>query len=305
MAVPSFQDMMLPLLIELQDGQEHAIDELAEALAVRLKLTPEDRKETIPSGNQQKFENRVGWAKTYLKKAQLIETVGRGRFTITDSGREVLKSGVQRVDMKYLERFPAYQEFRKRQPAKNGKGDTAAEPESQETPLESLDESFQAIRRVLAQEILDRVRGGAPHFFERLVVDLLVRMGYGGSRPEAGRRVGQSGDGGIDGVIDEDRLGLDVVCIQAKRWTTQTVGRPDIQAFVGSLEGRRARKGVFITTSTFSKDAREYVKAIDKRVVLIDGERLAELMIDHDVGVTGVTQYVVKKVDQDYFAGEI
>jgi len=302
MSVPGFQDFLLPFLLELEDAKEHQLDQVADAVAARLKLSDEDRKETIPSGNQRKFENRVGWARTYLKKSGLIESVGRGRFKITTTGSGVLANKPTKIDMKFLEQFPGYQEFRKTSYGGNGKKVESALL-STETPLESLDQAYQAIRKELAEELLERVKKCTPLFFEQLVVDLLVAMGYGGSRIDAGKRVGQKGDGGIDGIIDEDKLGLDVVCIQAKKWTNGTVGRPDIQAFAGSLEERKAKKGVFITTTDFSKEAYDFVKNIEKRIVLINGERLTELMIDHGVGVSEVTRYLVKKADLDYFAG--
>jgi restriction system protein len=251
---------------------------------------------------QSRFQNRVGWAKTYMKKAALLEDVGHRRFRITERGREVLAGNPPGISIEFLGRFPEFLEFKTRRQVPDAK----AEPEvltHTETPDEAIDAVFQDLRRKLAEDLLDRVKSCSPRFFEGLVVDLLLAMGYGGSRKDAGQAVGQTADGGIDGIIKEDRLGLDVVYIQAKRWEA-TVGRPVVQAFAGSLEGQRARKGVLITTSEFSRDAIEYVSRIEKKIVLIDGATLAQLMIDHGVGVSEVTNYVVKRVDLDYFSEE-
>ncbi|WP_228558484.1 restriction endonuclease [Myxococcus sp. AB056] len=295
---------MLPVLRLAQDGKDHTLREAVEAIAVEFKATEEERNELLPSGRQRRLHNRVGWAKTYLQKAGLVEANGRGRFRITSRGQEVLQRRPSRIDMKFLEQFPEYNAFAalRHDPAE-------AEPSAPEllsateTPEELLEESYQELRRRLADELLDRIKACDPKFFEKLVVDLLVTMGYGGSRKDAGLAVGQSGDEGIDGIIKEDRLGLDVVYIQAKRWSN-TVGRPVVQAFAGSLEGQRARKGVLITTSDFSREARDYVKQIEKKIVLINGVELAKLMIDHGVGVTEVATYTVKKLDLDYFGDE-
>ncbi len=304
MPIPDFQSAMLPVLRLAQDGKDHTLREAVEAIAVEFKATEEERNELLPSGRQRRLHNRVGWAKTYLQKAGLVEANGRGRFRITSRGQEVLQRRPSRIDMKFLEQFPEYNAFAalRHDPAE-------AEPSAPEllsateTPEELLEESYQELRRRLADELLDRIKACDPKFFEKLVVDLLVTMGYGGSRKDAGLAVGQSGDEGIDGIIKEDRLGLDVVYIQAKRWSN-TVGRPVVQAFAGSLEGQRARKGVLITTSDFSREARDYVKQIEKKIVLINGVELAKLMIDHGVGVTEVATYTVKKLDLDYFGDE-
>jgi len=243
----------------------------------------------------------MGWASTYLRKAGLLETTRHGRFRITQRGREVLKDPPRDLDVAYLRRFPELIEFL-------NKGDADTEPQSvstdsesfEVTPEETLEESYRILRKRLADELLDTIKAASPVFFEKLVVDLLVAMGYGGSRSDAGRAIGGSGDGGVDGIIKEDRLGLDVIYLQAKRWES-SVSRPTVQAFAGSLEGHRARKGVMITTSQFTKEAREYVGKIEKKIVLIDGELLTQLMIDHSVGVADVSSYVVKRLDQDYF----
>jgi len=326
MTVPDYQACMLPLLLAARDGQEYSNAGMVETLAREFGLTEEERSELLPSGRQQKFDNRVGWARTYMQKAGLLETTGRARFRITARGLAFLKEYPQAINSKVLQRFPEFVEFQRRA-TKQDEGtaivsvagaisvlavSAAAIAVPQEdvdilglgqTPEETLDASYQTLRRNLSQELLDRVKRNTARFFERLVIDLLVAMGYGGSRKDAGQAIGMSGDEGIDGIIKEDRLGLDVVYIQAKRWEG-TVGRPVVQAFAGSLEGQRARKGVLITTSQFSKEALDYVRVIEKRIVLVDGEQLAQLMIDFGIGVTEIATYTVKKVDSDFFSEE-
>jgi restriction system protein len=253
------------------------------------------------------MRNRVGWARTYMSKAALLEPTRRGHCRITDRGKAVLAERPSRIDVAFLERFPEFLEFR----ALRRERPTVDAPEPrppdrsamEETPEEALEEAYQRLRGDLEAEILLKVKSCSPSFFERLVVELLVRMGYGGTLKDAGEAVGGSGDGGIDGIIKEDRLGLDVIYVQAKRWEA-TVGRPDIQRFAGALQGHRARKGVFITTSGFSREATDFVKAIDPKLVLIDGSTLARLMIDHGVGVSTVRTFEVRKIDSDYFEEE-
>ena len=306
MAIPDFQSVMLPLLELIGDEQEHSVGQTVEELASHFGLTDAERTELLPSGKQERFHNRVAWARSYLKMASLLDNTGRGRFRITARGRDVLHSHPERIDIKYLMRFPEFAELRLTARQNSRHQEESAEEsvdEPTQTPEELLETSYQNLRRQLSQELLQRVKAVSPRFFERLVVDLLVSMGYGGSRRDAGQAVGQSGDGGIDGIIKEDKLGLDAVYIQAKRWDS-TVGRPVVQAFAGSLEGQRARKGVLITTSQFSQDAKDYVNRIEKKIVLIDGEQLAQLMIDHGVGVAEVVNYTVKRVDADYFDQE-
>lgn len=301
MTVPGFHAFLLPLLKLAEDGQEHSHGEAVESLGNAMSLTDTERAELLPSGTQTRVANRTAWARTYLKQARLITSTGRGRFRITQLGIDLLNAAPSGLSMKDLEKYPGYVEFRSRRGTRSGLEQVAAtETAADSTPEESLESSYQTLRASLAAELLDRVRGSSPSFFERLVVDLLVAMGYGGSRQEAGRAVGQSGDEGVDGVINEDKLGLDVVYIQAKRWQA-TVGRPVVQAFAGSLQGFRARKGVLITTSTFSAEARDFVSKIETRIVLVDGDELAEHMIDNGIGVSLVTQYALKRVDEDYF----
>jgi restriction system protein len=300
MSIPDYQSCMLPLLRFLVDGKEHTLRDAEESLAEKFKLTPTERAELLPSGQQGIFKNRVGWARTYLKKALLVESPKRGVFKITSRGIQALKTNPSKIDKKYLEQWPefiAFQEVSK----SNGEAEVTVQltPETT-TPEEAIEMAHQGLRDQLAQELLTRILNCSPAFFEQLVVELLVKMGYGGSRKDAGERIGQTGDGGIDGIIKEDRLGLDTIFLQAKRWQG-SVGRPEIQKFVGALQGQRARKGVFITTSTYTKDATDYVSHIETKVVLIDGKHLANLMIDFDVGVAPAATYIVKRVDSDYF----
>ena len=300
MAIPDYQTCMLPFLQFLEDDAEHTIGETEDALAIHFKVAATEQAELLPSGQQRIFRNRIGWARTYLKKAALIESPKRGTFKLTERGRNVLRSKPNRVDAKFLEQFPEFIEFRDiSKPAGDATLVIDTTP-TQATPEELIEKAYQGLRGQLAQELLNRILTCSPTFFEQLVVELLVKMGYGGSRRDAGERVGQSGDGGIDGIIKEDRLGLDTIFLQAKRWQG-SVGRPEIQKFVGALQGQRARKGVFITTSSYTSEATDYVSRIDIKVVLIDGARLAELMMDFDVGVTNAATYVVKRIDSDYF----
>jgi restriction system protein len=283
----------------------HRVRELIPVLEDHFGLTEEERNELLASGTQKRFENRIGWARTHLKKAGLLINSQSGVYQLTERGKEVLDSKPSKIDLHFLDRFEEHVEFRKRRASPQGNGQPeleSIEPTSQ-TPKEILEKAYQTLRSSLAQELLEQIRQASPSFFERLVVELLLKMGYGGSRQDAGQAIGRSGDGGVDGIIKEDKLGLDVIYIQAKRWQN-TVGRPDVQAFAGSLEGHRARKGVFITTSQFSAEARDYVSRIEKKIVLLDGQQLSELMIDHDLGVTTEDSYIVRRVDLDYFGEE-
>lgn len=303
MGIPEFQSFLLPVLQFAGDGNVHTVRESVEQAARHFHLTDEDMRELLPSGTQRRLDNRVNWACSYLKQAQLLESAGRGKFRITPRGADVLRQGLSRIDINFLEQFAEFSEFRTRSRPQVDPGKEVRHVDQEQTPEELLEASFQNLRQQLARELLERARQCSPQFFEQLVVELLVAMGYGGSRQDAGQAVGQARDGGVDGIIKEDKLGLDAVYIQAKRWES-TVGRPVVQEFAGSLEGHRARKGVLITTSTFSQDAKEYVTRIEKRIVLTDGEQLAQLMIEHDIGVTEVAHYSVKRVDQDYFGEE-
>lgn len=296
MTIPSFQEITLPLLKVASNGKVHVLSDVRKMLAAHFGLSPAEEEELLPSGRQGRFANRVAWAKVYMQRGGLLSSPDRGQFQITERGREVLANPPARVDIKFLERFPEFIEFR----AKTSRPETGvAETSDSQTPEEALDAAYQSIRAGLASELLGRVRSVSPRFFEQLVVKALLKMGYGGAGG-VGEAIGKSGDEGIDGIIAEDRLGLEMVYLQAKRWEG-TVGRPEIQKFVGALHGKRARKGVFITTGTFSAEAIDYVRNIDPKVALIDGAQLAQFMIDFNVGVTPDRTYEIKKLDSDYF----
>ena len=293
---------MLPLLRIAADGREHALAEAREKLAADFKLTDDDRDELLPSGRQSKFSNRVAWAKSYLQQAGLLGSPRRGHFKVTPRGSDVLKAPPGRIDIGFLEQYPEFVAFRTppKTEATEPPGEVAATQQESVPPDEALHAAHLKMNAGLASEVLAQVKAASSKFFEQLVLQLLLKMGYGNYREGAGESTGKPGDEGIDGVINEDRLGLDVLYLQAKRWDG-TVGRPEIQRFVGALHGKRAKKGVFITTGVFSADAAAYVDHIDPKVVLIDGRRLAELMIDFDVGVHTAATYNVKRIDSDYF----
>ena len=301
--IPDYQSLMLPLMKLVSDGQEHKYRDLIEKLAIEFQITDEERKELLASGNQAIFDNRVGWAKTYLKKAGLLDSPKRATFVITDLGRQTLAKKPDRIDAKYLRQFPAFLEF---QNASRNDNETEEEITTvainEQTPEESLDKAYQRIRKALASELLNKVVELSPAFFERLVVELLVKMGYGGSIKDAGKAMGKSGDEGIDGTIKEDKLGLDIIYIQAKRWKPgNVVGRPELQKFVGALAGQGAKKGIFITTSNFTKEALEYTPRNETKIVLIDGEQLAQVMIAYNLGCTPQQTHELKKIESDYF----
>lgn len=301
MPIPDFQTLMLPALKYASEHGEHTLRQATDFLAEQFGLSPKEKAQPLPSGRQPTFYNRVSWARGYLKQAGLLRATKHNHLVITERGREVLAGNPARIGIKFLEQFPEYREFRERARAGREERSEATESEEHLTPEESLESAYRRTREELAAELLDNIRRSSPSFFEQLVVELLASMGYGGSRADAARAVGRTGDEGIDGIIDEDRLGLDSIYIQAKRWSDNPVRRTDIQQFVGALQGKRARKGIYITTSRFTDDAKQYVTTIDPRVVLIDGNRLAELMIDHGVGVSTVASYELKKLDGDYF----
>lgn len=302
MAIPDFQSFFKPLLEIAADGKEHSMKEARELIAQKMTLSPEDLKELLPSGTQTKYDNRIAWAKSYFVQAKVLEAPRRAFFQITDRGRDLLKKNYERIDVKILNQYAEFVEFHtlKTIPTTDHNQQDAL---PLDTPEETLQKAYQNIRGDLAAEILEKIKGNSPQFFERLVVDIMVALGYGGSRADAGKSVGQSGDEGIDGIIKEDRLGLDVIYLQAKRWDG-TVGRPEIQKFVGALHGKRAKKGVFLTTGRFSEDAVRYVESIDPKVILIDGRNLTELMIDYGLGTSTTAKYEIKKVDTDYFTEE-
>lgn len=309
MAVPDYQSVMLPLLrFAAQKETEISTSEAVEALGKEMGLTEDDLKEMLPSGIQATFVNRVGWASTYMKKAGLLEATRRGFYQITDRGKDLLKKQPKTINVKLLKQYPEFLEFQQLKGTRSGdKSPESKGPSdiSTATPSEALEAAYENLRDELSDELLSRLKKISPAFFERIVVELLVKMGYGGSRVDAGKAIGRSGDGGIDGIIKEDKLGLDVVYIQAKRWDNNPVGRPDVMQFAGALQAQRANKGIFITTSRFTDDARSYVSQIGSKIVLIDGEQLTNLMIEHDVGVSTVSLYPVKRVDSDYFEESI
>lgn len=299
MSIPDYQAIMLPLLKIAGDGKEHSVRDAGDSIADFFCLSEEERKKLLPSGQQEVFRNRVGWSKTHLVKAGLLQSRRRGFFEITDRGRNVLAQNLTELDIKYLEQFEEFRAFISPRHDKNDGGKKKHDGET--TPEEALESAYGQLRASLAEELLEQMKTMSPSLFEKLVVELLLRMGYGGSRKDAGQAIGKSGDEGIDGIIKEDRLGLDIIYIQAKRWEG-TVGRPDVQKFVGALHGQRARKGVMLTTSSFSQDAKNYVRQIENKIVLIDGEELAGMMIDHNIGVSPVSVYEIKRIDSDYFS---
>ena len=307
MAIPDYQTIMLPLLKHLGDREERSTQETFDALADEFSLSEEERKELLASGKQPVFTNRIAWAKVYLKKAELIDSPKRGYYQITNRGLEALKQNPTTVDNNFLMQFPEFEEFIKTRTKPRDKAGTVVDvpPDTGKTPQDYLEYGYARVRQELAAELLKNIKECTPSFFERLVLDVLLKMGYGGSRQDAAKTVGGTGDGGIDGIIKEDRLGLDKIYIQAKRWEGN-VSRPEVQKFVGALQMHRAKKGILITTSGFSKEAEESLSKLDSNVVLvlIDGEQLVNLMIDNNVGVTKVTSYDVKKVDLDYFIEE-
>lgn len=306
MPIPTYEAAMLPVMRALETGEPQHRLVLANVMADHFELTTEEREKLLPSGKAPVIRSRTGWALSYLKQAAVVSSPKRGWYELTARGREILAANPSRIDASFLEQFPEFMEFRAR--SKPSGGDETPDDTVSSAPAgspslapdEALEEAYMRLRGDLEAELLDTVKSVTPQFFERLVIDLLVQMGYGGSREEAARAVGRSGDGGIDGVIDEDRLGLDVIYVQAKRWEN-AVGRPEIQKFAGALQGQRAKKGIFITTSYFTKDAEEYAQRIENRIVLIDGRRLAALMFDADVGVSPRGSYTVKSIDGDYF----
>lgn len=302
---------MLPVLRLAAEGEQRVAG-VVDRIADEFGLSLAEREEMLPSGRQRVFHNRIHWAKFYLNKAGLLASPARGCFTATEAGRTLLAGNPDRIDVKLLMQRPEFREFYK------GGNDSEAEPGEIKdsavisdpgadvtTPEEQIETAYQAVQSALRADLLDRISQNSPSFFEKLIVDLLVAMGYGGSHKNAAAQLGRSGDGGVDGVINEDRLGLDRVYVQAKRYAvTNSVGRPDVQGFVGSLVGLGATKGVFVTTSIFSPQAREFVKHLSHRIILIDGRHLAELMIEHGVGVRVSRAIEFKRLDEDFFTEE-
>jgi restriction system protein len=308
--IPDYQTLMLPLLKLISDGQIHTTQDAVNQLSKEFKLTDDELDEWLPSKKQKTFHNRVHWAKAHLKMSGAIENVSKGNFKITDNGKFVLEQKPQVINVKYLMTlFPDYQEkisgfrYKKKDDRVSAIFEDGKEEELKETPEELIESGYQKIRKSLESELLSKLKSVHPSFFEKTVVELLVKMGYGGSIQDAGKAIGKSGDEGIDGIIKEDKLGLDVIYIQAKRWEG-VIGRPEVQKFVGALAGQRAKKGVFITTSYFTKEAIEYARQMDTKIVLIDGEKLSQYMIDYNLGVSVQNIYEIKKIDSDYFEEE-
>lgn len=305
MPIPEFQSFFYPFLNLARDGQEHSLQEVRDFLTEFFNLTEDEKAEKVPSGTQTKFDNRIYWTKSYFVKAKLLESTKRAHFKITERGQNFLNRFQNEITVKDLKEIDEFKEF------SQGNSETESVAKTQnndisifedKTPIEKLEESYQIIHNELAEQLLEKIKDNTWQFFEDLVVDLMVKMGYGGSRNRAGENLKRTSDEGIDGIINEDKLGLDLIYLQAKRWTNDGgIGRPEIQKFVGALHGQRAKKGVFITTSYFARTAYEYVKTIDPKVVLIDGVTLANLMIENNVGTSTVESYQIKKVDLDYF----
>lgn len=302
--IPDFQTLMLPVLKEVSDGKEHKICDVVNSLAKQFSLGDEELTIMISSGTQSVFYNRISWAKTHLKKARLIESETKGTIKITERGKKVLQEKPTRIDIKFLKKFDEFVEFRTKSNSKKEKPEIETDYDNQ-TPEELIETAFQDFQKSLAEDLLEKIRNVSPSFFEKLVVALLVKMGYGGSIKDAGKAVGKTGDEGIDGIIKEDKLGLDVIYVQAKRWKENNIiGRPEIQKFVGALAGQGAKKGIFITASSFSKEALEYKPMNDTKVILIDGMELANYMIEYNLGVAPLHNYELKKIDSDYFDEE-
>jgi len=302
MSIPDYQTLMAPLLQHVSDGVERRFRDTVDELAESLSLSQEERSELLPSGRQAVFRNRVGWARTYLVQAGALKSTRRGYFKITDRGLQLLKDNPHRIDNSILETFDEFQEFKNRKSGntKTAIVDTTSIESDTDTPEDSMARAYVKLKREIETELLSTVSNVSPAFFEQLVIDVLVSMGYGGNAQDAARAVGRSGDGGIDGIINEDQLGLDVIYIQAKRWEAN-VGRPEVQKFAGALQGQRAHKGIMITTSAFSNEAIDYVKNIDVKIILIDGNKLTSLMLDNNVGVSTIGSYEIKRIDTDYF----
>jgi restriction system protein len=308
MPIPDYQTLMLPVL-RLAAESETRVADVAERIADDLGLTPEEREELLPSGRQRLLHNRIHWAKFYMSKAGLIASPARGRFVATDKGMALLATVPERIDVALLMQEPEFREFYRNESSAAEQDGAIAKPlettSARTTPEEQIDAAHAALQAALRDELLQRILANSPAFFEQLIVDLLVAMGYGGSHKDAAAQLGRSGDGGVDGIVNEDRLGLDRIYVQAKRYVPgNPVGRPDVNGFVGSLVGLGATKGVFVTTSTFSQPARDYVKHLAQRVILIDGQELADLMIEHGVGVRSYRTVEFKRLDEDFFGEE-
>ena len=299
--IPDYQSIMLPLLKKISDGKVFKYRELIEILSKDYNLTEQEQKELLPSGQQPIFDNRVGWANTYMKKAGLIKSEKRGHLQITDLGKKVLSDDPKEINNQFLKQFATFNDFTKVKKNGTTKSKEIKEiVEEEQTPEEMIEYANQKLTNDLSQELIETIKICSPRFFENLVIDLLLAMGYGGSRVDAGKAIGKSNDGGIDGIIKEDKLGLDIIYVQAKRWE-KTVPTREIRDFAGALLAKKAKKGIFISTSDFPKSAIEFVSQIEPKLILIDGHRLGQLMIEFNVGVSTQRTYSVKRIDSDYF----
>ena len=299
MAIPSYEKFLLPVLKLLSDGKVRTKQEIVRTMAKQFQLSEDELAETLPSQTQPTYVNRIGWAITYLKKAELIVSPSRANFKITDEGKKLVENNVSDLAAKDLKQYEPFLKFIKTSHKQN---DTDHTIQEETTPLENIINNFELLKKEVCDEILQKILEQSSDFFEQLVVDLVVAMGYGGSIEDAGKATKRTGDEGIDGIIKQDRLGLDNIYLQAKRWQRDSVvSRPEIQKFVGALAGQGARKGIFITTSRFSKDALEYKPRNDTSVILIDGQKLVELMYEYNIGVTTEMKFEIKRLDSDYF----
>lgn len=299
--IPTYDQIMLPFLESIKDGGEHSLSEVHDTLAEHFKLSGDEINKLLPSGQQPVFRNRVSWAKTHLKKAGLLLNQKRGLYQISDEGLKLLEQKLEKLSPEILMKYSGYSEFSKASKSTDKSADEATTEVSDEvTPEEELEYAYQRIKSGLTSELMSFILDSSPSFFEKLVIDLLIKMGYGGSRKDAGEALGKTGDGGIDGSIKEDRLGLDTIYVQAKRWTNN-VPIKEIRDFAGALLSKKARKGIFITTSGFPRSVVEYVNSIEPRIILIDGDRLTDLMYEYSVGFSTVNTYDIKRIDSDYF----
>lgn len=298
--IPDFQTIMLPLLKAFQNGKEKTSKELREEMVSHFNISEDEQKEKIPSGKQPLYYNRVAWAIAYLKMADLISSPARAVYTITEEGKKVLENPPEKITINFLKQFDSFSKNR------NPEKDTELDDNNQiveKTPDELIEIGYKQVKNKLSLQILNQIKDCSPYFFEKLVLDLLIKMGYGGSEMANGEVTPKGSDEGIDGIIKEDKLGLDKIYIQAKKWEN-CVGRPEIQKFVGALQGKRAKKGIFITMSTFTKEALEYAENLDVAVILIDGKKLANYMIENELGVSLKQNYKIFNVDTDYFIEE-
>jgi restriction system protein len=302
--IPTYEQIMLPLLKMLEDKKEHSLQEAEDYLSEQFNLSEKEKREFLPSGTQPIFRNRLGWARTYMKKAGLLRSTKRAHFQISEEGLRLLKENPHEINSQFLSRYPDFVEFKSIKKIKDSheidNHEQQPNIQSSKTPEEVLEDAFQKLRSELAKELLDTIKSCSPSFFEKLVVDLIIKMGYGGSRKDAGQALGKSGDGGIDGIVKEDKLGLDTIYLQAKKWEN-TVPLKEIRDFTGALASKKARKGIFISTSNFPHSVYDFVKQVEYKIVLIDGELLANLMIENNVGLSTVNEYHVKRIDTDYF----